>query len=168
MVDDISIVSPRKYIEPKRSMSVNSTQHITQNDASKFLSNTSVTIPTASISKLKFLINSSPIICKAESVTYNINRLIHLIKFWKNGFYLVWRPWYVIQRINRDVIVSLSKIHRFHGVPDRLHSSYLIRRRAYGNVLHWNLRCLKASFMRKRFAFISYKMHRSLWRTVIL
>lgn len=64
IVDEISMVRPMKYIEPKRSTSVNNTQHITQKDARRFLSNTSVTIPTATISRLKFLISSSPMICK--------------------------------------------------------------------------------------------------------
>lgn len=42
-------------------MSVKNTQQITQNDARKFLRNNNITIPIVSISRLKFLINSSPI-----------------------------------------------------------------------------------------------------------
>lgn len=64
MLDEISTIKPKKCIEPKRSISVNITQLMTQNDASKFLNRSIVTNPIDTIAKLKFLTNSSPIICK--------------------------------------------------------------------------------------------------------
>lgn len=67
------MVKFRKYMVPSKSTSVKNTQQITQNDARKFLRNINITTPMVTISRPKFLINSSPMTYKKVMIRlYNM------------------------------------------------------------------------------------------------